>query len=129
MFLDEIGELDPELQAKLLRVLQDGEFERIGSSQTQRMDVRVIAATNRNLQQAMSEGKFRPDLYYRLSVFPIEVPPLRVRPANDGREPVRWLLGGGITAGLTPPRSPGYSTLHGSLLVSHFYDVRLLAAW
>ncbi len=79
LFLDEIGELDPDLQAKLLRVLQDGEFERIGATQTIRVDVRLIAATNRDLHDAMRDGSFRPDLYYRLSVFPIEVPPLRAR--------------------------------------------------
>jgi transcriptional regulator with GAF, ATPase, and Fis domain len=79
LFLDEIGELDPELQTKLLRVLQEGEFERIGSAATIRVDVRVVTATNRDLHGAMQQGKFRPDLYYRLAVFPIEVPPLRLR--------------------------------------------------
>jgi len=79
LFLDEIGELDPNLQTKLLRVLQDGEFERIGSAETTKVDVRLIAATNRDLHTAMSDGTFRPDLYYRLAVFPIEVPPLRLR--------------------------------------------------
>lgn len=79
LFLDEIGEIPPELQTKLLRVLQEGEFERIGSSRTLRVDVRVVAATNRDLHQAMEQEKFRPDLYYRLAVFPIEVPPLRLR--------------------------------------------------
>lgn len=79
LFLDEIGELDPKLQTKLLHVLQEGEFEKIGSTDTLKVDVRVIAATNRDLGQSVEEGTFRPDLYYRLAVFPIEIPPLRQR--------------------------------------------------
>ena len=77
--LDEIGDLALDLQAKLLRVLQQGEFERIGSTTTQKVDVRVIAATNRKLDKDAASGAFRSDLYYRLSVFPIELPPLRER--------------------------------------------------
>ncbi|HWP93706.1 MAG TPA: sigma 54-interacting transcriptional regulator, partial [Thermodesulfobacteriota bacterium] len=82
IFLDEIGELSMELQAKLLKVLQDGEFERLGSPKTINVDVRVVAATNKDLAKAVSEGRFREDLYYRLNVFPIHVPPLRER-MND----------------------------------------------
>lgn len=79
IFLDEIGEIPIELQGKLLRVLQESEFERVGDDITRSVDVRVIAATNRNLEELMVAGKFREDLFYRLSVFPIEVPPLRNR--------------------------------------------------
>ncbi|MDM4018247.1 sigma 54-interacting transcriptional regulator [Roseiconus lacunae] len=79
LFLDEIGELPLELQAKLLRVLQDGRFERLGSLQTVTVDVRIVAATNRNLEQANHDGRFRADLYHRLNVFPIRIPPLRER--------------------------------------------------
>lgn len=79
IMLDEIGEMSLDLQAKLLRVLQDGEFERLGSTKTRKVDVRVIAATNRDLAEAMEKKEFREDLYYRLNVFPIAVPPLRER--------------------------------------------------
>jgi len=79
LFLDEIGDLPIELQPKLLRALQEQEFERLGSSQTIRVDVRVIAATNQNLTQMVNERRFRADLYYRLNVFPIELPALRER--------------------------------------------------
>mgnify|MGYP001819236619 FL=1 len=79
IFLDEISEIPMELQSKLLRVLQESEFERVGDDVTRSVDVRVIAATNRNLEQCIVDGEFREDLFYRLSVFPVEVPPLRER--------------------------------------------------
>jgi len=82
LFLDEVGELSPMFQAKLLRVLQQGEFERVGGTTTLKVDVRIIAATHRDLEAAVRAGSFRADLYYRLCVVPVRVPPLRDRPED-----------------------------------------------
>ena len=75
IFLDEIGELPPEIQSKLLRILEAGQFERLGSTKTLHVDVRIIAATNRDLAKEVEKGRFRSDLFYRLNVFPITIPP------------------------------------------------------
>ena len=91
LFLDEIGEISPAFQAKLLRVIQEGEFERVGGTQTIKVNVRLIAATNRDLEYEVDEGNFREDLYYRLNVMPINLPPLRER-AEDIPELARFLL-------------------------------------
>ena len=89
-FLDEIGELPPDLQAKLLGVIEEGRFERLGSTHSLKVDVRIIAATNRDLDQEVAAGKFRRDLFYRLNVFPISIPPLRERVEDIG--PLIWMF-------------------------------------
>ena len=103
LFLDEIGELDANLQAKLLRVLQEKTFERVGGTRQISVDVRVIAATNRNLKNLAAEGKFREDLYYRLNRFPIEIPPLRDRASDIEPLAAYFLRRAAVELGKAPP--------------------------
>ena len=106
LFLDEIGELPAAIQVKLLRFLQDRSFTRLGSTQTRRSDARIIAATNRDLTAAVKDGSFREDLYYRLAVFPMVVPPLRDRPDDVRATALSLLAARGLGADrITPPRS------------------------
>ena len=140
LFLDEIGDMTPALQAKMLRLLQDQEFERVGGNEMVRTDVRLIAATHRDLKAWSAEGKFRPDLYYRLSVFTIHLPPLRERgddllaagaalpapvqprvgarcprsgPGGDGAAPELLLAGQHPGAAERPPAGPAQGHRHG----------------
>jgi len=103
LFLDEIGDMSPSAQAKVLRVLQEGEFEPVGSNRTQRVDVRVLAATPKDLRQGVAEGWFREDLFYRLEVVPVTVPPLRERPGDVDLLCGHFLQHFAAVHGVTPP--------------------------
>jgi transcriptional regulator with GAF, ATPase, and Fis domain len=104
LFLDEIGEIPLDLQSKLLRVLQEGQFEKVGEDRTRTVNVRVIAATNRDLLSEAKAGRFRLDLYYRLSVFPIELPPLRDRREDIGALADHFIREAARRSGIQPPR-------------------------
>ena len=123
LFLDEVGDLQLEAQAKLLRVMESGEIQRIGAERSQRVNIRVIAATNRRLEESVASGIFREDLYFRLNVFPIEVPPLRDR-LGDLAE-----LVGHLAARLRPRRPPHFSPESIAALAGHRWpgNVRELA--
>jgi len=115
IFLDEIGEMSPKLQVKLLRVLEDGRFEPVGSGQTQQVDVRIIAATNRTLDEAVAARQFREDLFYRLRVVPIEMPPLRRR-----REDIPLIVNG-VLDQLTEKGLPRFEVTPGAMEVLEGY--------
>jgi transcriptional regulator with GAF, ATPase, and Fis domain len=107
LFLDEIGEIPLDLQSKLLRVLQEGQFERVGDERTRTVKVRLITATNRDLQAEAKAGRFRLDLYYRLSVFPIELPPLRERSEDIGELADHFVEHSARRLGVPRPRLTG----------------------
>jgi transcriptional regulator with GAF, ATPase, and Fis domain len=127
LFLDEVGELPPDAQVRLLRILQDGSFERVGGQHTLHVDVRIVAATHRDLRQMVAQGAFREDLWYRLAVFPIELPPLRERPEDVPALANHFALRAATRFG-TPPRIPSPEDLE--LLVDYAWpgNVRELAA-
>jgi transcriptional regulator with GAF, ATPase, and Fis domain len=104
LFLDEVGEIPIDLQSKLLRVLQEGQFERVGEDRTRTVDVRVVAATNRDLETEAQSGRFRLDLFYRLSVFPIELPPLRERPEDIAPLAAHFVAQSAARLGFQAPR-------------------------
>jgi transcriptional regulator with GAF, ATPase, and Fis domain len=106
LFLDEVGEIPLELQTKLLRVLQEGEFERVGEGTTRHVNVRVMAATNRDLKAEVNAGRFRLDLFYRLSVFPLQVPPLRERREDITALTTQFLRAASRRLGRTVPKVP-----------------------
>jgi transcriptional regulator with GAF, ATPase, and Fis domain len=127
LFLDEVGELPPQAQVRLLRILQDGSFERVGGQRTLHVDVRIVAATHRDLRAMVAEGSFREDLWYRIAVFPIELPPLRERPEDVPALANHFALRAATRFG-TPPRIPTPEDLE--LLVDYPWpgNVRELAA-
>jgi NtrC-family two-component system response regulator AlgB len=116
LFLDELGEMPLEIQPKLLRLLQEKEYERVGEARTRRVSVRVIAATNRNLEQAVAAGRFREDLFYRLNVISIQMPPLRERPADLLPIAARYLQ---FFAGQCGKRLTGFSPVAQATLRRH----------
>src|SRR5262249_55515104 len=105
LFLDEVGELPPPAQVRLLRILQDGTFERVGGQRALHVDVRIVAATHRDLRAMVADRRFREALWYRLAVFPIEVPPLRERPEDIPALATHFALRAATRFG-TPPRIP-----------------------
>src|SRR5690606_4337300 len=127
LFLDECGELPPAVQVRLLRVLQDGVIERVGGERPMHVDVRIVAATHRDLEAMVADGRFRQDLWYRIAVFPIRLPALRERPADIPAMAAHFAIRAAGRLGM-PPLSPSPEDI--GLLVSYRWpgNVRELAA-